>query len=88
MLPGASYETNNIGRGIELLQVVTIPADSFQLVNDHTLKVTFNSSAISLDEMRVLVTTPEPSYALLLAPAIGLLIWFRRRKLTKAPGTL
>lgn len=88
MLPGVTYETNNIGRGLELAQILTIPADSFQRINDRTLKVTLNSSTASLDEIRILVQTPEPSYALLLVPAIGLLLWRRRRMATKAPGTL
>jgi hypothetical protein len=88
MLPSVGYETNNILRGLELVSALGIPADTFSLPNYHTLNFTLNSSAISLDEMRVLVATPEPSYALLLAPAIGLLMWRRRRTATKAPGTL
>jgi hypothetical protein len=79
MLPGVNYETNNLLRGLEFVNVGSVPKDVIQLIDSHTIQFTLNSSTLALDEMRILVQTPEPSYALLIAPAIGLLLWRRRR---------
>jgi hypothetical protein len=39
----------------------------------------------AIDNMRILVETPEPGGPLLAASAFGFLMWARRRSLTKAP---
>ncbi len=79
-LPGVVYETNNI-----LLYGLELGLDSIQLADSHTITVNFRNSLL-VDDVRILVQTPEPSYALLLAPAIGLLLWQRRRVVATAPN--
>lgn len=77
-LPGMAYD-NGVLRGLELDL-----GDWINVVDHRTVQLNLNSSSIAVDQVRILVETPEPASALLLTPAFGLLAWAIRRRSTTA----
>jgi hypothetical protein len=81
--PGVTYENRILfAYGLEMVGL-----DWIHLLDDQTIQINLSSSLGAIDNVRILVETPEPGVALLLGPALGLLLWTGRRRLTKAPGT-
>lgn len=77
-LPGLSYAPGPLN-GLELDL-----GDWVKVIDNQTIQLNMNSSSLAIDQVRILVATPEPSTVLLFAPAIGLLGWAVRRRSTTA----
>jgi hypothetical protein len=75
-IPGVTYEDRLLfAYGLEL-----IASDWIHLLDDHTMQINLNSSLGAIDNMRILVETPEPGGPLLAGSAFGLLLWAGRRR--------
>jgi hypothetical protein len=79
-LPGVTYENRLLfAYGLEMI------SDWIHVIDDRTMQINLNSSFGAIDNMRILVETPEPGGSLLAGSAFGLLLWAGRRRLTRAP---
>jgi hypothetical protein len=86
-IPGVTYENRILfSYGLEM-----IVSDWIHLLDDRTMQINLNSSLGAVDDLRILVETPEPGGPLLAGSAFGLLLWAGRRRLTRArdkPGSI
>jgi hypothetical protein len=83
-MPGVTYEDRILrAYGLELLFI----SDYVQLTSSNSLQINLNASLGTIDELRILVQTPEPGTAVLFGSAMALLLWTGRRAFTRAPGT-
>jgi hypothetical protein len=83
-IPGVTYENRLLTAfGLEL-----IASDWVHVTSHNTLGINLNSSLGTLDQIRILVETPEPTSALLFGSAVALLLWTRRSTTARrTPGS-